>query len=141
MNDVMLDQLFKQAFGLNRFVDHLNRQPVVPQAFPPYNIIVDDPKSPTSYTLEMAVAGFSKDDITVKVVKTTGVPQLVIHGEKPEEDTRHYVQRGLAAREFTREFNMSDDIVVDDVALVDGILTISMVVVKPKDAEKLLTIR
>ena len=138
-NQLVINDLLKQAFGLNRFVTHVARNSAA-QSFPPYNIIVDDEVNPSLYTLELAVAGFSKEQISVKVRKDTGLSILTIEGAKEDQPSRLYLNNGLAARRFTREFTMSDDATVNSVSLKDGILTIEVSVKPVENVEKTFTI-
>lgn len=140
MSNDIFDSLFKQALGLHRYADHVQR--LASPSFPPYNVLVNDAENPTQYTIELAVAGFSRDQLSVKLRKDTGIPVLCIEGSKGEEkEDRVYAARGLAARSFTREFTLSNDMQVNDITLVDGILTIKLEVIKPKDSELLLQIK
>jgi len=136
----LFDSLFKQALGLHRYADHVQRSTA--STFPPFNVLVNDTENPTEYTIEVAVAGFARNQLNVRLRKDTGIPVLVIEGAKGEEaPDRIYTVRGLAARSFTREFTLSNDMKVNDVALNDGVLTIKLEVVKQKDTDLLLQIK
>lgn len=143
MNDLVIDNFFRSALGLNHFAKHLNTlQSQAHQAFPPYNIAVDNPENPSKYMIELAVAGFSREQLNIRTRKEQGLSLLVIDGTKPEStipDT-HYTYRGLAARSFNRQFTLSEDVRVHSVALKDGILTVNLEVVKSKDSEKIFQI-
>lgn len=134
-----VNDLFKQAFGLNRFATHFNRN-TTQQSFPPYNIVIDQAENPSLYVLELAVAGFKKEQITVKVRKDTGLSILTIEGAKEDKSERIYLNNGLASRKFLREFTMSDDAVVRSVTLNDGILTIEVTVNPITQTEKIFQI-
>ena len=87
--------------------------------FPPYNIQkVEDFK----YNIEMALAGFSKEDIEVEVAD--GV--LSIKSIKETDGKENNLYHGIAIRQFTRKFTLADDIVVNDAKLENGMLTISL---------------
>lgn len=124
-NTSELAHLLNHAFGINHLFETANRTHQNQRAYPPYNIIVDDEKDPSEYKLEIAVAGYSKDQLSVKVRKENGVMILVVEGVKsaPEKQEIYYHQ-GLAARSFKREFTMDVSISVETVTLVDGILTV-----------------
>ncbi len=92
-------------------------------AYPPYNVIkfTDD-----EYTLQFAVAGFKKDDISI----TTDKSILTIQGQMAEpqfEGEAKYVHKGIAGRRFTRSFTLPDYFEVDWAGLEDGILSISLI--------------
>jgi molecular chaperone IbpA len=144
-----VDDLFKHAFGFDRFFSELDRNTRAMSAtnFPPYNITTDNTKDPSFYTLELAVAGFNKEEVSVKVVTEEGIDYLVVEGNKKEEDEKKsetYVVRMLAARNFRRVFTLSDNAHVDagSIALQDGVLRIRVNVVKPelKKSERVLQI-
>jgi molecular chaperone IbpA len=128
-NELFLNDFFKHAFGMHDVANQVARLRHSNQTFPPYNIIVDDNVHPTKYQLEMAVAGFSRDQISVKLRKENGTNLLVVEGNKTADVDATpilYLVNGLAARSFRREFTMSDAVKVDGVSLVDGILTIRL---------------
>jgi len=54
-------------------------------------------------------------------------------GMKPEKDNKEYIVKGIAGRSFAREFVLADTIVVRNVNLVDGILTIALENVVPEE--------
>lgn len=94
--------------------------------FPPYSLVKKDD---FSYELEMAVAGFSDSDLEIVSSKN----RLSVVGMKPEKDDREYIVKGIAGRNFAREFVLADTIVVREVTLVDGILTITLENVVPEE--------
>ena len=91
--------------------------------YPPYNLTED--KNNNSYRIDMAVAGFSKDDI--EIFEEEG--KLTIKGEiKNDGDTKnstvlHY--GGLAQRGFTRNFNIAPNIKITEVTLDNGVLSLN----------------
>jgi len=99
--------------------------------FPPYNIkrITDD-----KYVIEMAVAGFAKQDIEV----TLEGNKLVVKGNaKDEEAPENFVFRGIANRNFTREFTIADKVEIENAELANGMLKIGLAnMVKLQDAIK-----
>jgi molecular chaperone IbpA len=144
MNDLVFKNMFSNTFGLQDFARHMARIDGPQSAFPPYNISVDNTANPTRYTLEVAVAGFTKEQLQVKIRKESGVSLLSISGSKDDlqpDDEKIYTHRGLAARSFTREFTLTDQIKVDHIALENGILTILLGVIDVKPLEKVLQIK
>lgn len=95
---------------------------VVPptNAYPPYNSY----KLGTDFFIEMAVAGFSKDELTVDF---DGY-KLTVSGKKDKKpvDEIVYINRGLAYRNFTQEFHVQGRYEVDGVSLVNGVLVIKL---------------
>lgn len=86
--------------------------------YPPYNIVkVDENK----YLIEMAVAGFGKQDIEL----TLDGDKLVVDGKvEADESNPFYLHRGLAARDFTRQFTLADNVIVRNARLGNGLLRI-----------------
>ena len=92
--------------------------------FPPYNIIKEEDDH---YTIELAVAGFSKDDLEAELKDSV----LTVRS-KNEKDEGEYLHRGIAKRSFSKSFTLSDDMVVKDADLINGMLTINLVRVIPE---------
>jgi HSP20 family molecular chaperone IbpA len=90
--------------------------------YPPYNILK---LSNDNYVIELAVAGFSKDDISISEDKDT----LIISGDmkSPTQTDLKYLHKGIAGRKFKREFALGKNIKVLDAKLDNGILSISLV--------------
>lgn len=92
--------------------------------FPPYNIISIDENN---YVIELAVAGFKKDEIIIKLNDTT----LLISGKKEKTNkSTKYISHGIAYRDFVRTFTLSQDIVVNEATHEDGLLKITLSRVK-----------
>ncbi len=89
------------------------------QGYPPYNVVKKDD---THYLIEIAVAGFNKDDISLTLEKG----DLTIEGHKHSEDRDDYVHRGISARKFIRKFTLSDTMVVVGADIVDGLLLVGL---------------
>ena len=85
--------------------------------YPPYNIY----KNKDTYVLELAVAGFAKEDIKISVKEL----QLTVEGElgAPQEEAIH---KGIATRDFKQEFALAEYIVVKGAELKDGLLRITL---------------
>ena len=125
------DRTFPSTVGFDRAFDILNHAAAAARAnahdnFPPYSLIRKDEYN---YELEMAVAGFSESDMEIISSKN----RLSVVGMKPEKDEREYIVKGIAGRSFAREFVLADTIVVRDVILIDGILTIKLENVIPEE--------
>ena len=101
--------------------------------YPPYNI---RKAGKDKYAIEVAVAGFNKDDVEVEyednllTVKTKEVKRL---GEKEGGEVIH---RGISQRSFARSFTIADDVKVNGAELKDGLLKVSMEKIIP-EARKL----
>ena len=123
---------FDRVFdNLNRYVDN-NRNST---GFPPYNIRKE---GDYNYVIEMALAGFGKDDIEVEVAQ--GV--LTIRSMKENTDDEDTIHRGISYRKFNRKFTLADDIVVNDAKLENGLLTITLEQIIPEEKKpKLIKIQ
>ena len=98
--------------------------------YPPYNLIKE---SSIEFRLEVALAGFKKEEIKV----FTENNKLFVEGaQEKDEDTLEYIHKGLASRDFTRVWTISDDVVVDAVDYVDGILSIKLRRVIPEHQKR-----
>ena len=95
-----VNHLTPYAVGFDRQFDRLwdyaNHQ-AESTGFPPYNIVKD---GDYNFTIEMALAGYSKDDIEVEIAE--GVLSIKSIKESKDEDDKLY--RGIATRNFTRKF-------------------------------------
>lgn len=103
---------FEDAF---KMLDHYSSK----SEYPPYNI---ERVSEDKYTLELAVAGFKKEDIDISIEKNT----LKIEGESAKKDA-DYIHKGLASRRFTRAFHLNKYMEVDKADMEDGILKVHLV--------------
>jgi molecular chaperone IbpA len=92
----------------------------VNQTFPPHNIIKLDENR---YVVELAIAGFTKDEIEVTVADGT----LTIKGEKKEKELDvQYIHRGIGTRSFTKTLTVANTIEVKVAEFKDGILRIGL---------------
>jgi molecular chaperone IbpA len=132
------NQLTPYAVGFERHFNRVNDYLAHQQTstgFPPYNIRKD---GDLNHVIEMALAGFSKDDIEVEVAQ--GV--LTIRSMKENTDDDSNVYRGISYRKFNRKFTLADDIVVNNAKLENGLLTISLEQIIPEEKKpKLIKIQ
>ena len=132
------NQLTPYAVGFERQFNRLNDYVAHQQTstgFPPYNIRKD---GDLNHVIEMALAGFSKDDIEVEVAQ--GV--LTVRSMKENTDDDSNVYRGISYRKFNRKFTLADDIVVNDAKLENGLLTITLEQIIPEEKKpKLIEIK
>lgn len=97
--------------------------------YPPHNLVKE---SSVEFRLELALAGYSSDDIKV----STEWNKLFVECSKPEEDEPEYLHRGIAKRSFTWSRTLSDDVEVTDVSFDNGMLTIRLRRVIPDHQKK-----
>jgi molecular chaperone IbpA len=115
--------LFHQTLGFENFlrdVESILNESKPVANFPPHNIIKLDENK---YAVELAVAGFSKDEIDIQVQENT----LTIKGEKNEGTPNlEYLHRGIGTRSFTKSITIADTIEVKGAEYKDGILRIGL---------------
>jgi len=124
MVSTMLD-LFKDPFfiGIDRELDRFRHASEVAakQSYPPYDLLkIDD----DNYMLKLAVAGFTKDEVSIAVENNT----LTISGEvaSEDEDTFDYLHKGIAMRKFTRTFALGEYMEVISAEMDNGLLYVSV---------------
>lgn len=93
--------------------------------YPPHNIVKI---SNTDYLIEMAVAGFTRSEMTIEVKDRT----LTVSGEH-ESKGREYIHRGISTKKFKRTFGLSEYVEVYGANLEDGILSVELKVVVPDE--------
>jgi len=98
--------------------------------YPPHNVVKH---TETQFSVELALAGYSKDALTVEVKE--GI--LVVTGDgRPtldDEVDREYLHRGISAKKFTRTFRLSEHVVVEGADFKDGLLVIDLKVEIPEE--------
>ena len=124
--DQLLDRITRNSIGMDEYFDKLFKAQAESN-YPPYNLVQ---LSNTESRLEIALAGFKKDEVNVY----TEYGKLVVKSEKnhKEKEEQTYVVQGLAQRNFERSWTISDDTEVRSVAFEDGLLTIMLGKVVPE---------
>ena len=122
----LMEKIHRNSIGmddyLNRFWDGVDTT----SNYPPYNIVEI---SNVESRLEVALAGFKKDELKV----FTEFGKLHVQGSKEEqEDDREFRHRGLANRNFTRVWTLSDDTEVRGVEFTDGLLVVQLGKIVPE---------
>ncbi len=123
------NQLTPYAVGFDRIFDNLSRYTsdnMQSTGFPPYNIRKE---GDYNYVIELALAGFGKEDIEVEVADGT----LSVRSVKENSEDESTVYRGISSRRFERKFTMADDIVVKGAKLENGMLTGELERVVPEE--------
>ena len=87
--------------------------------YPPYNI---RKTGDNTYVIELAVAGFARQDIEIELADN----KMVIKGnvQNDDVDDSNFLFKGIAARNFTRSFAIDDQIEVKDAAMIIGMLKV-----------------
>lgn len=120
--------LNRALVGFDGFLDSFERRfaSQLQNNYPPHNVIKVDENN---YTIELAVAGFDKDEITVEVENDT----LTIKGECLRESKGEFLHRGLSMRNFTRQFQLAEHVVVKGAFTKNGILAIQLERIVPEE--------
>lgn len=124
MRTVDFAPLYRSMVGFDRLALLLDAaaKSEAPTNWPPYNI---ESTGEDSYRIELAVAGFKADELTLEVNQSL----LTVQGRKTANDddqNRRFLHRGLAERSFERRFQLADYVFVTDAKLEDGLLSISL---------------
>jgi molecular chaperone IbpA len=127
VNTFSLD-LFKDPFfiGWDRHFQDLEKVMHNSTNYPPYNLVE---VSEDTYMIELALAGFKKEDISIEQEKNV----LTIKGSS-EEDENKYIHKGIGARAFTRAFSLSEYMNVAGVVMENGVLRVLIVKLVPEEA-------
>ena len=126
MRTIDLSPLYRSFIGFDRLASMIDAasQNGSQTTYPPYNIeLLGEDK----YRITMAIAGFSKGDVTIEVLDNS----LTISGKKPEDtqdDTkREFLHKGISERSFERKFHLGDHVNVAAADLEHGLLNIELV--------------
>jgi molecular chaperone IbpA len=121
-----LANINRALIGFDRIFNNIEARGVNTQNYPPYNVLKYDDNN---YEIEIAVAGFDREDITVEVDQD----QLIIKGNHPKaDDDSLYIHRGLASRNFERAFTLPQYMEVGEVTLTNGILHVKLTLIIPE---------
>ena len=92
--------------------------------YPPYNIerLARTERDPERLRITLAVAGFNRDQLEVTLEEN----QLLVRGRQAEDKSRHYLHRGIAARQFQRTFLLAEGMEVLGADLSNGLLSIEL---------------
>ena len=123
------DRVKTYSIGFDRMFDTLFDENVSTTNYPPYNIVkVDD----EHYAIQIAVAGFSKDDIEIESKENTLVVKTKEKNEELVDDTT-YLHKGISNRAFTRSFTIADDVVVKGATYENGLLNVELERIIPEE--------
>jgi molecular chaperone IbpA len=108
--------------GFDELFRRINELEKPQTGFPPYDIIK---QSEEKFVIKMAVAGYTKDQISV----TLDTGKLVVTGKIKTDESKkdsEFLYKGIAERDFTRTFTIADTVEVDKVSLSNGMLYVSL---------------
>lgn len=133
MNTLFLDPVYRPYFiGYSDMIKRVNdmTNSFAKQTYPPFNL---KKTKETEYLIELAVAGFQKEDIEVEVKDSIlTIKSVMKTDEKVEEEWLH---RGIGLRNFTRQFTLAENVVVKGAEMKNGLLRVFLESVIP-DSQK-----
>ena len=116
----LLDRITHNSIGMDEYFDRLFKVHETTSNYPPYNLVQ---LSNTESRLELALAGFKKEEIRV----FTEYGKLFIEGQKEDKESdSNYIHRGVAQRSFQRAWTIADDTEVKEVTFEDGLLRVEL---------------
>lgn len=129
-----LDKFSKYFVGADKFADRMldtvnYLANSATTAYPPFNLKKTDENK---YVIEMAVAGFGKQDLEMTLEDN----RLIVKGQSSvdsEETAEQVLHKGISDRAFTRQFTLADNVVINNAALVNGLLKIWLEHIIPED--------
>jgi|TARA_R100000541_G_scaffold17388_3_gene27178 molecular chaperone IbpA len=114
----------RYAIGFDHLMDHLvslhSNNNLTTNEYPPYDIIKE---GESNYKIELAVAGFKKDELSIQLKDNT----LTIKGESNSKSSNgDYLHKNIARRSFSKNFSLAENIEVGDAEFEDGVLGVSL---------------
>ena len=125
----IFNQLRPVTVGFDDIFDHFESMfdgnvMNIPQVnYPPYNIVRT---GDNTYDIELALAGFSKDDINVEYENNVLTVKSIKKADEKDEQANGVIHRGISKRMFTKSFTVADDVEVKGAELKDGLLKVSL---------------
>jgi HSP20 family molecular chaperone IbpA len=112
---------------LERLIDRTGKSSG--DGYPPYNIerLAKTDDRPEMLRITLALAGFTREQLEIQLEDK----QLTVRGKQSEEQTRDYIYRGIAARQFCRTFVLADGLEVRSADLNNGLLSIDLIRLEP----------
>ena len=134
-----LSSLFHTTIGFDDIARILNNFANSEQdnTYPPYNISKHDDNN---YVIEMALAGFNKDNIEIEL--SNGELTVKSKNKDSSEKNVNLIHQGISLRSFVRKFTLSDEIIVKNAEMKDGMLSIKLERFIPENKKpKLISIK
>jgi molecular chaperone IbpA len=132
----IFNQLRPVTVGFDNVFDHFERMfnddffNVPSVNYPPYNIVKT---GANEYNVEVALAGFSRDDVSVEfaegILTIKSKDKTVSEKQDADGDIIH---KGISKRYFSKTFTVSDDVEIKGAELKDGLLTVSLERIVPE---------
>ena len=133
----IFNQLRPVTVGFDSVFDNFERMfdhdfdTIKVSSFPFYNIVKTDKNK---YDVEMALAGYGKDDIIVSLEESVLTIKSKPYNDDKDKDTE-YEHKGISKRFFTKSCTVADDVEVKGAELKDGLLKVSLERIVPKEKQ------
>ena len=128
-----MDKIFYAAMtysvGFEDLFNRMHSSASIHTSYPPYNIVKE---TESEWRIEMALAGWSKDDIEI----STETNVLTIKSKVEQESDGDFIHRGVAKRSFTKTFNIADDVEIGDITYENGLLNIKLTKIVPESQKR-----
>ena len=131
----IFNQLRPISIGFDNVFNHFERMfeddlYITAGNYPPYNIVKTGPEK---YNIEVALAGYSKEDINVDFAE--GLLTIKSIKEEKSDEKDGMLHKGIAKRHFSRTFTIADDVEIKDAELKDGLLKVFLNRIVPEGKE------
>ena len=120
-----LVELQKNSIGLDEWFKRFDTAFETHTNYPPYNLVKE---SSVDFRLEIALAGYKREDIEV----TTEWNKLFVEAKKSGDSSDEYLHQGLAKRAFTRTWTLSDDGKILSLVSIQGVQSASVEITESK---------
>ena len=130
MSPFNFDPFFSRTIGFEQIFERLNN--IAEEnlgsvgSYPPYNI---NRHSDGKFDIEIAVAGFTEEDLDVECKDST----LTIQGKKEDKENNNYLYKGIANRSFRRIFHLEDYTEPTGASIENGLLTVHLEKIIPEE--------
>jgi molecular chaperone IbpA len=126
----MSNKYYTSAIGLEQYLNEVTSLLNQPKTttYPPYNLI----QVGNGYRVELAVAGFAKDDINIETasgyltISGEAIARNAVEGDVETDTTESYLHRGISKKDFKYSFKLVQYLEVKSVTLKDGLLTVNL---------------
>ena len=127
--DKIFDAAMTYSVGFEDLFNRMHASHSIHTSYPPYNIVKE---TESEWRIEMALAGWAKDDIEI----STETNVLCIKSKSDKESDGDFIHRGVAKRSFTKTFNIADDVEVGNITYNDGLLAIHLTKIVPESQKR-----
>ena len=127
LNRIDTETLNRALIGFDTMFNNFERKFAnsVSSNYPPHNVVKLDENN---YEIQVAVTGFNKEEVTVELDQNI----LIITAGRPAEEEKVYLHRGLAQRNFVKQFPLAEHIEVKGAEQKNGVLTVKLERIVPE---------